>query len=320
MTNQEIVDYVINTPNNTNPVILKQMLKDVAGSGNVELDTTLTQEGKAADAKAVGDAIGRISGGNPDWDQNDPTAADYVKNRPFWREVEKKAIPYIEYPISFTTTDVGNGFFMAQGEFFVLEDTVGYVVFDGVEYECEPHFDDFAGGIVIGASDFVAYPFCIVNGAIITKTAGEHTIEQYYYENVARAEYLPYLLIQTKKTEDKTPYIELEDVEKIKVAFKNGIPIRLDANVGGIGAYMQVLYVSESFIYASGLGVMARGTVEQVTYVFYVKDGTLHRSASYVLGSVNDNGNNYPVMYINNRYYKITIADDGTLTATEVTA
>ena len=66
MTNQEIVDYVINTPNNTNPVILKQMLKDVAGSGNLQLDTTLTIAGKAADAKAVGDAIGKLSGGNAD--------------------------------------------------------------------------------------------------------------------------------------------------------------------------------------------------------------------------------------------------------------
>lgn len=64
MTNQKIVDYVINTPNNTNPVILKQMLKDVAGSGNLQLDTTLSIAGAAADAKAVGDAIGKISGGN----------------------------------------------------------------------------------------------------------------------------------------------------------------------------------------------------------------------------------------------------------------
>lgn len=66
MTNQEIVDYVINTPNNTNPVILKQMLKDIAGSGNLELDTTLSIAGKAADAKAVGDAIGKLSSGNVD--------------------------------------------------------------------------------------------------------------------------------------------------------------------------------------------------------------------------------------------------------------
>lgn len=66
MTNQKIVDYVINTPNNTNPVILKQMLEDVAGSGSLELDTTLSIAGKAADAKAVGDAIDKISGGNAD--------------------------------------------------------------------------------------------------------------------------------------------------------------------------------------------------------------------------------------------------------------
>lgn len=66
MTNQKIVDYVINTPNNTNPVILKQMLKDVAGSGNLQLDTTLTIAGAAADAKAVGDAISKLSGGNAD--------------------------------------------------------------------------------------------------------------------------------------------------------------------------------------------------------------------------------------------------------------
>lgn len=64
MTNQEIVDYVINTPNNTNPVILKQMLKDITGSGNLQLDTTLTIAGAAADAKAVGDAISKLSGGD----------------------------------------------------------------------------------------------------------------------------------------------------------------------------------------------------------------------------------------------------------------
>lgn len=62
MTNQEIIDYVINTPNNTNPTILKQMLKDIAGSGNLELDTTLSIAGKAADAKAVGDALKNLGG------------------------------------------------------------------------------------------------------------------------------------------------------------------------------------------------------------------------------------------------------------------
>ena len=42
------------------------MLKDIAGSGNLQLDTTLSIAGKAADAKAVGDAISKLSGGNAD--------------------------------------------------------------------------------------------------------------------------------------------------------------------------------------------------------------------------------------------------------------
>lgn len=84
--------------------------------GSVDVDATLTQSGKAADAKAAGDAIGKKidapqvakvgevltveevgEDGKPkkwktapaaaeqkqaDWNQNDETAADYVKNRP----------------------------------------------------------------------------------------------------------------------------------------------------------------------------------------------------------------------------------------------
>lgn len=38
-----------------------------AAKVTTDLDTTLTQEGKAADAKAVGDAISRLSGGNVDF-------------------------------------------------------------------------------------------------------------------------------------------------------------------------------------------------------------------------------------------------------------
>ena len=54
MSKQDIIDYVMDTPHNINPAILNQKL------GEMEVQ--------------------------PDWNQNDPKAIDYVKNRPFYEE------------------------------------------------------------------------------------------------------------------------------------------------------------------------------------------------------------------------------------------
>ena len=98
--------------------------------GSVDVDATLTKAGYAADAKAAGDAIGRKidapqvakvgevltveavdEDGKPikwktapaaaeqkqaDWAQNDETAADYVKNRPFY-EADEAPLGEIEF-------------------------------------------------------------------------------------------------------------------------------------------------------------------------------------------------------------------------------
>lgn len=55
-TKEDIIKYVQHTPENTNPSVLGGLLSDL-------------QEGKSI---------------QPDWNQNDETAADYVKNRPFY--------------------------------------------------------------------------------------------------------------------------------------------------------------------------------------------------------------------------------------------
>lgn len=63
-TKDDIIKYVQHTPENTNPSVLGGLLSDL-------------QEGKSI---------------QPDWNQNDETAADYVKNRPFYKGKGRKTL------------------------------------------------------------------------------------------------------------------------------------------------------------------------------------------------------------------------------------
>lgn len=261
------------------------------------------------------------SGVQSDWNQNDETAADYVKNRPFWREKTKELMfPYITEPIDVTTEDNGSGFFVATGDFDIIPGVTNYVLFDGVEYACEPNYDETAGEVGIGSYDFSDYPFFIAKNIISTKTAGNHTVLQYFYVYTIQTEYAPHFVIVTGAAEDKTPYLAMDDVEKIKVAFKNGVPITLSTSYGNTGFTVRVDHVSESFIYTSGFGLdTVTDMVNQAKFKFSVSDGSLESYSVSYSGSITENGNTYPLMYINNRRYKITVDDSGTLTATEVT-
>lgn len=270
--------------------------------------------------KRAGGNTGSQSGVQPDWNQNDATKPDYVKNRPFWREKTKELMfPYITGPIEVTTEADGSGFFIATGDFGVIPDVTNYVVFDGVEYTCEPYYDEAGGEHVIGSVDFIDYPFCIAKNTIITKTAGNHTVLQYFDFYTIQTDYAPHLTIRTLKTADGTPYLAMEDVEKIKVAFGNGVPIIFNTTVRNLNVAMRVNDVTDIFIYTSGYIFSNSRVIEQAELIFSVSDGSLYASKTSLLGSIITNGAYYPVMFIGNKYYKITVNDSGTLTATEVT-
>ena len=111
----------------------------------------------------------------------------------------------------------------------------------------------------------------------------------------------------------------MDDVEKIKIAYWNGVPIMLNIVYGNYGTVMRVDLVSDSFIYASGFGSKSHGVMEHIESLFYVSNGKLYESNVSHLGSIKESDISFPVMYIGNRYYKITVDASGTLTATEVT-
>ena len=262
----------------------------------------------------------RSEGVQPDWNQNDETRPDYVKNRPFWREKTKELlVPLITEPIEVTTEDNGSGFFSASGDFDVAPGVTNYVVFDGVEYTCEPYYEETAGVLVIGSLDFSAYPFFIAKKIIATKTAGNHTVLQYYAVDTVHADYAPRLVIRTLKTADGTPYLAMDYVEKIKIAYRNGVPIMLNIVYGNYDTVMRVDLVSDSFIHASGFGSKSHGVMEHIECLFNVSNGKLYESNVSHLGSIKESGISFPVMYINNRYYKITVDASGTLTTIELT-
>ena len=75
MTDEKIIEYVMDSPENTNPSVLDSMLK----SNKVQ----------------------------PDWNQNDSTAGDYIKNRPFYEEVTNVAmLPETSFEVSESASEV----------------------------------------------------------------------------------------------------------------------------------------------------------------------------------------------------------------------
>ena len=103
------------------------------------IDTTLSVEGQAADAKAVGDAIAAIP--QSDWNINDELNPAFIKNRPFYSG-EVSEVEIIPYEIR-TGTDAGEGIIRFEimdissangtpGSFKVGQEYV--VTIDGVRY------------------------------------------------------------------------------------------------------------------------------------------------------------------------------------------
>ena len=121
-------------------------------------------------------------GSQADWNQNDETASDYVKNRPFY---DASIVTYI-VPESTVAFSEDNGKMAAvwPESFDAVEGQTYTISWDGTDYECEPtklYGATFIGNLAVsggGADTGEPFLFMYQNqwGVISNDSASEHII------------------------------------------------------------------------------------------------------------------------------------------------
>lgn len=200
-----------------------------------ETDTTLSVEGKAADAKAVGNAIFNIDVPK-DWNQNDASAKDYIKNRPMY---ESETVIFDERLVFelYSVTGSLYSIYNATGkEISAPRFTVGKrytVIIDDASYEVECKYnyglgsnpsynqDCFNEVLEDNHMDFTEYPFVIFSGAEVdiapTYSEGAHYIKIIEYNaNKLPTKYLPDILDTMEEIEANTQENQLAGALAVK--------------------------------------------------------------------------------------------------------
>ena len=147
----------------------------------------LDEKSFSLDVNGVLSVSGGGSGGGvqPDWNQNDETAADYVKNRPFYTGdpvetvlVEESTVPFAESPGGLYSGTVQSTFSPTLGETYKVS-------WDGTTYESacvEGKGNIFIGNLsIMGTGSDTGEPFLVIpKGSIIAvhtaDTSASHTL------------------------------------------------------------------------------------------------------------------------------------------------
>ena len=147
----KIINYISETPENTNPAVLHTLLGDLNKQS--------------------------------DWNQNDKTQPDYVKNRPFYTGdlVETEIVPQITVTFSEMAGMMGSTLLES---FDAVEGQTYTISWDGTDYVCTCilyNGGQFFGNLgVFGFGDDTGEPFTFVHGEMwevyTTESETEHVI------------------------------------------------------------------------------------------------------------------------------------------------
>ena len=206
------------------PDLYQQFLK--ATQSQIGDLSDLTTEAKENLVTAINEAA-RTGGVQPDWNQNDATAADYIKNRPFYSETENVTVE--------NATNVQLKGFPA----FAIGDTVTVNV-DGVEHSLVAYDDegcvtigDTTSSLENGEGQLGWQIYAEQDGGVMFSATEAHTVS-YFSEIVVKIDekYLPKgLIVNVVGTEsnDGNTYLLFDKTdEEIYNAVNNGIAVTLE--------------------------------------------------------------------------------------------
>ena len=286
---------------------------------------------------------GSGGGAQPDWNQNDSTAADYVKNRPFYTGDLVETVLVEESTVSFAAAD---GVYMGELESTFVP-TVGEtykVSWDGTTYESTcvifNKLQVIGNLSIMGGGSDTGEPFLIVvgNGKGIkigtADTSASHTISiSRYIESVVKInpKYLP---IASKTEPGIVMFDDLANDVLQQVKYKYFTPA--DFQVSGYGDSM---VIKECANINNGYGISIPGNFGGVVLSCY-NDTTNEYIASVLssgadikcykisqghsnieqLWGISEDGVIISSSTANStKKFKITVDDSGTISATEVT-
>lgn len=116
-------------------------------------------------------------GVQPDWNQNDSTATDYIKNRPFYEGDPVETVLVEESTVPFTSPSAGLYYATIQSAFKPTAGETYKVSWDGVAYECV--CETISGYTVIGNSSVIGVGADTGEPFVISPLADNSGIEIY---------------------------------------------------------------------------------------------------------------------------------------------
>ena len=291
------------------------------------------------------------SGIQPDWNQNNSTAADYIKNRPFYTGDPVETVLVEESTVSFAET---SGLYMGriQSNFEATVGEVYKVSWDGTVYECTcvdlggPSIGNLS---IIGDSPDTGEPFVmmIINGAEIRigtkETSASHTIsisglvaevvkiDEKYLPTGADS---PYELkeVGTKKVYVAEFHVESSNTaeklyNQVNTAYSNGYYVLLYYYAYNAGNNPRIYNFSKSYqgtFYFSHFETYDDVLSIEVIKLHRLSDGQYKMDlGKYEPYYTNKKANAPSSLYLKSsvaqKLFKITVDDSGTLSATEVT-